>query len=138
MNTVAQNQEVAAQAQEPSTEVVVDLGAMIAALQAIDVEDKQQCNTKTVAAQLNAVIAVLKQMQSGTQAAPARDRGPKSDRDMTEADARAIMLGEYKDASHKVAAEKLGLSYGQVYSARKGFTFKGIYKEMTNGNKASA
>lgn len=138
MNTVAQNQEVTTQTQEGSTEAVVDLGAMIAALQAIDVEDKQQLHTKNIAVQLNNIVAVLKQMQVGTQSTPARDRGPKSDRDMTEDDARRIMLGDLKDASHKVAAEKLGLSYGQVYSARKGFTFKGIYKEMTNGNKASA
>ena len=29
----------------------------------------------------------------------------------------------------KDAAKELGLSYGQIYSARKGFTFKAIYKE---------
>jgi len=58
-----------------------------------------------------------------------RDRGPDSTRTMTEDDAKAIMLGEHKSLSHTAAAEKLGLSYGQVYSARKGFTFKAIYKE---------
>lgn len=57
-----------------------------------------------------------------------RDRGPNSTRDMTEEDAREIMLGKFKDASHTKAAAALGLSYGQVYSARKGFTYKGIYK----------
>lgn len=56
-------------------------------------------------------------------------RGPKSTRQMTEDDARRIMLGDLKDASHKKAADELGLSYGQVYSARGGFTFKEIYKE---------
>lgn len=58
-----------------------------------------------------------------------RDRGPDSQREMTEDDSRRILLGDLKDKSHKSAAEELGLSYGQVYSARKGFTFKGIYKE---------
>jgi hypothetical protein len=58
-----------------------------------------------------------------------RDRGPKAERTMTDEDARSVIFGELKDASHKSAAEKLGLSYGQVYSARKGFTFKPIHKE---------
>ena len=58
-----------------------------------------------------------------------RDRGPDSTRTMTESDAKRIMLGDLKDASHTKAAEALGLSYGQIYSARKGFTFKAIYKE---------
>lgn len=61
--------------------------------------------------------------------AKVRDRGPDSTREMTEDDARRILLGDMKDVAHKKAAEELGLSYGQIYSARKGFTFKGIYKE---------
>jgi DNA-directed RNA polymerase specialized sigma24 family protein len=58
-----------------------------------------------------------------------RDRGPESTKQMTEDDAKAIILGEDRNLSHTKAAEKFGLSYGQVYSARKGFTFKTIYKE---------
>lgn len=58
-----------------------------------------------------------------------RDRGPESTKVMTEDDAKAIILGEDRNLSHTKAAEKFGLSYGQVYSARKGFTFKPIYKE---------
>jgi len=65
----------------------------------------------------------------------ARDRGPSSERQMTDEDARAVMIGEHKGLSHKEAAEKLGLSYGQVYSARNGYTFKAIYKEMMSANK---
>lgn len=58
-------------------------------------------------------------------------RGPKSDREMTDDDARKIMgTGEFASLSHKEAAEKLGLSYAQVYSCRKGFTFKHIAKEI--------
>lgn len=127
-----ENQAGNDQAQEPT---VVDVAAMIAALEPINVDDKQQLHTKNLAERLNDIIAIVKQLQTPTTAAPARDRGPKSERDMTDEDARRIMLGDLKDASHKVAAEKLGLSYGQVYSARKGFTFKSIYKEMMNGNK---
>jgi hypothetical protein len=63
---------------------------------------------------------------------PVRDRGPASERNMTEEDARRIILGDMKETPHRKAAEELGLSYGQVYSARNGFTFKKIYKEGLN------
>lgn len=58
-----------------------------------------------------------------------RDRGPESTREMTIADAERIMIGDLKGVAHKAAAEALGLSYGQVYSARGGYTFKGVYKK---------
>ncbi len=67
----------------------------------------------------------------------ARNRGPASEKVMSEDDARLVMLGDLKDDSHKEAAEKLGLSYGQIYSARKGFTFKPVYKEMIESIKAA-
>lgn len=55
--------------------------------------------------------------------------GPKSDREMTEDDARRVILGDLKELSHTKAAEHLNLSYGQIYSARKGFTFKKVNQE---------
>ena len=64
-----------------------------------------------------------------------RDRGPASTRAMSEEDARRIMLGDLKDTPHKKAAEELGLSYGQVYSARGGYTFKHIMGESLKANK---
>jgi len=57
-------------------------------------------------------------------------RDIKSDRAMTEEDARSILLGDLKDHSTKSAALELGLSYGQIYSCKKGFTFKKVYKEF--------
>jgi hypothetical protein len=57
-------------------------------------------------------------------------RGPKSERVMTDDDARRILAGDLKDASHKAAAEELNLSYAQIYSCRKFFTFKHIHKEL--------
>lgn len=65
-------------------------------------------------------------------------RGPKSDREMTDDDARRVMGGDMKSVPHKDAAEKLGLSYAQVYSARKGFTFKHIAKELIEAAKKAA
>ena len=58
------------------------------------------------------------------------NRGPKSERNMSENDARRVICGDLKDLSHKQAAEELGLSYGQIYSARNQFTFKAIHKEL--------
>ena len=85
----------------------------------------ENAKLKEIVAKLNEVIEKL----NTTKATKVRDRGPESERDMTEDDARRILLGDMKDVAHKKAAEELGLSYGQIYSARKGFTFKGVYKE---------
>ena len=62
-----------------------------------------------------------------------RDRGPKSESDMTEEHAIRAMLGDLRTMSHKDAALELKLSYGQIYSARKGYTFKKIYQRMIKG-----
>lgn len=67
-----------------------------------------------------------------------RDRGPKSEKTMTDDDARRVISGDLKDVPHKDAATQLGLSYGQVYSARKGFTFKPIHKEIRDAKEAAA
>ncbi len=80
---------------------------------------------KDVIAKVNELIEVVNSAKNSK----VRDRGPESQREMVEDDARRILLGDMKDKSHKDAAKELGLSYGQIYSARKGFTFKGIYKE---------
>lgn len=54
----------------------------------------------------------------------------KSTREMTDDDARNILNGELRTTPHGKCAEKLGLSYGQVYSCRLQFTFKHIHKEL--------
>jgi hypothetical protein len=83
-------------------------------------------------------VEALEQAQTSQPAATSiRDRGPTSTRDMSEEDARAIMLGAHASASHRKAAEALGLSYGQVYSARNGYTFKGVYAEAQAAAKAA-
>lgn len=83
---------------------------------------------KDVIAKVNELIEIVNSQPKG------RDRGPESQREMTEDDARRILLGDLKDVDHKSAASTLGLSYGQVYSARKGFTFKGVYKEFRDAS----
>jgi hypothetical protein len=58
----------------------------------------------------------------------------EAQREMTDDDARRILSGDLKAMKHKDAAAQLGLSYGQVYSARLEFTFKHIHKEMKDAN----
>lgn len=60
-----------------------------------------------------------------------RDRGPKSERSMTDDDAARVKFGDLKELSHKEAAAELGLSYGQIYSARGGYTFNHIKAPAT-------
>lgn len=64
-----------------------------------------------------------------------RDRGPASEREMTETDAYRIKFGDLKGMKHKDAAVKLGISYGQVYSARGGYTFKQVKETWTDVEK---
>jgi hypothetical protein len=60
----------------------------------------------------------------------AKSRGIASTREMTDEDAKRVLNGDLKEKSHKVAAEILGLSYGQVYSARGEYTFKHVLKAL--------
>lgn len=92
----------------------------------------QKLDLKTVAAKLNEVIEALNNVPN----AP-RDRGPKSEKVMTDDNARMVIYGDLKDTGNKEAAAKLGLSYGQVYSARKGHTFKTIHKEIRDTQAAA-
>ena len=82
--------------------------------------------------ELQARIEVLE--QSGT----ASRRGPKSEQDMSDEHARRVIFGDLANASHKDAAKELGLSYAQVYSCRKFFTFKHIHKEHEEMQKATS
>ncbi len=91
----------------------------------------ESAKLKDVIAKVNEIIEALNTKPQAT-----RDRGPNSTREMTEDDARRLLLGDLTAKNHKEAAQELGLSYGQVYSSRKGFTFKGVYKEWRDaGNK---
>jgi hypothetical protein len=59
-----------------------------------------------------------------------RNKSAPTKRNMTDADALEVLTGQYKDLSHKEAAEKIGLTYAQVYSARLEFTFKHVHKTL--------
>lgn len=57
---------------------------------------------------------------------PRRRRDRRSTRQMMPIDAWRVKYGDLCNDSHSDAAKKLGLSYGQVYSARGEFTFRDI------------
>jgi hypothetical protein len=57
-------------------------------------------------------------------------RRNEATREMTDDDARRVITGDLAAMKHKDAAAKLGLSYGQIYSARLEFTFKHVHKAM--------
>lgn len=59
-----------------------------------------------------------------------RNRSAAVKRNMTDADALEVLTGELKEVPHKDAAERIGLTYAQVYSARLEFTFKHVHKEL--------
>ena len=125
--TLVKNEEVNATTltSQPLVAKVEEVKVGIAAL-------NENSNLKDVIATLNEIIAKLNETKSTV-----RNRGLESTREMTEDDAKRIMLGDLKDKSHKEAGETLGLSYGQIYSARKGYTFKVTYKAMIEAQKAS-
>lgn len=75
-----------------------------------------------IVTKINELIDVINTMRTDSV------KNIESTRAMTEDDARRVMLGDMVNLSHGDAAKALGLSYGQIYSARKGFTFKPIYK----------
>lgn len=77
------------------------------------------------------VLAILDLQKQVAELSAARAPTAKTDsKEMTDEDARAILVGIHAASKHKVAAEALGLTYGQVYSCRGEYTFKHIHKEL--------
>lgn len=77
-----------------------------------------------------AISALNERVAALEAAAGGRQRGPKVERAMTEADAYRVKFGDLKPPiTHKDAAEQLGLSYGQVFSCRGGYTFKHVKED---------
>jgi len=60
----------------------------------------------------------------------ARNKSAPEIRNMTDADARRVMDGDLRGESHRDAAEKIGLTYAQVYSCRLEYTFKHVHKTL--------
>lgn len=84
---------------------------------------------KPTLASLQSMIEAQAERITALEAQINKTKTSASVREMTDDDARKILTGELKDASHKTAAEELNLSYGQIYSCRLEYTFKHIHKE---------
>ncbi len=82
--------------------------------------------------QLSARVAKLEEQLNN---AKERDRGPKSQGEMTDEHAYRVKFGDLKDTKHKAAAEQLGLSYGQIFSCRGGYTFKHVKADWKDQQK---
>lgn len=68
----------------------------------------------------------------------ARNASAATKRNMTDDDALRVLTGDLKDLSHKDAAEKIGLTYAQVYSCRGEFTFKHVHKALRDASTSDA
>lgn len=65
----------------------------------------------------------------------ARNASAATKRNMTDEDALRVLTGDLRDMSHKEAAEKIALTYAQVYSCRLEFTFKHVHKDLRDNVK---
>lgn len=127
MNTVAQEAMTTEVEQSTIDSVVQEAQEVVEQLTTIDLLDSK-AKLAEVIQKVNELIGKVNNLSRPKTESVARDRGPKSTRTMTESDAERVMLGDLKDKSHKEAAELLGLAYGQIYSARGGYTFKTVYQ----------
>lgn len=65
----------------------------------------------------------------------ARNASAATKRNMTDEDALRVLTGDLRELSHKEAAEKIALTYAQVYSCRLEFTFKHVHKDLRDNVK---
>lgn len=86
---------------------------------------------KTLADVISAVEALQKQVDALQSVIDGKQPGPKTERPMTAQDAFDVKFGQYKGLNHKEAAQKCGLSYGQVFSCRGNYTFKHVRADWT-------
>jgi hypothetical protein len=95
---------------------------------------------KTLNEAIEAIEALQSQVKHLEEAVVAlsngKQRGPKTDRAMTDEDAFRVKFGDLKGKNHKEAAAELGLSYGQVFSCRGSYTFKHVKTGWTPTAKA--
>lgn len=65
----------------------------------------------------------------------ARNASAATKRNMTDEDALRVLTGDLRELSHKEAAERIALTYAQVYSCRLEFTFKHVHKDLRDNVK---
>lgn len=96
------------------------------------VESVRNMTSKEIVIELIALRAEVEALKASSAAKPKAEPT-----EMTDDHARRIMSGDHRTTKHNEAATALGLSYGQVYSCRLGYTFKHIHKEMKDSSVAN-
>lgn len=116
----------------PSRDQYDDLGRHFAELeQKLTAMRDDQTTSSTALENLGLEVARIDGVvEDHTAKIEGRNKSAPTKRNMTDADAKAVLDGEYKELGHKEAAEKIGLTYAQVYSCRLEFTFKHVHKEL--------
>ena len=77
-----------------------------------------------------ALIEIVRSQADRIAALESKNQTSSTKREMTIADAERVTFGDMREKTHNECATELGLSYGQIYSARLGHTFKPTTKEM--------
>lgn len=99
-------------------------------------EEVKVLSNKELNEAFRAMVAVIESLSERVKKLEESKAAKGSTREMTDDDARRVMYGgDLDEKSHKDAAAALGLSYGQIYSARLGFTFKNVHKEGREAGK---
>ena len=85
------------------------------------------------------MIAAIVLLQKQVDELNAKVNAPKPEsKEMTDEHAERVTYGDLAEKKHKDAAEVLGLTYGQIYSCRLGFTFKDVHKKAKDAGKKNA
>lgn len=77
-----------------------------------------------------ALLEIVREQNARIEALESKNQTSSTKREMTIEDAERVMIGDLRSKTHNEAAAELNLSYGQVYSARLGHTFKPVTVEM--------
>jgi hypothetical protein len=90
--------------------------------------------TPTLLAQM---LDTIRELNDRVEALESKNQTSSTKREMTTDDATRILTGDLREKTHKECMAALNLTYGQVYSARIGATFKPVFKQMvTDGMKS--
>ena len=95
----------------------------------------EQVTKMSTAEMINAIVLLQQQVSELS----AKVNAPKPEsKEMTDEHAERVTYGDLAEKKHKDAAEVLGLTYGQIYSCRLGFTFKDVHKKAKDEGKKNA
>lgn len=110
--------------QQASLQAIQVLQTVQAASNAADMAQRAYENLSGL---VESIVARVEELSAKVEG---RNKSAPVKRNMTDADALAVLNGDQKDLGHKEAAAVLGLTYAQVYSCRLAFTFKHVIRDL--------